>query len=118
MEHKKEIENLANDFQKCQEILVAIGDVNRQHMIVEMLRTGRCSGIRINEIIASTNLSKPTVSRHLKILKDAGLLKMRQEGTKHYYYFDPEPESMELLMDVFSRTMQITSSLPDRSGEQ
>lgn len=118
MHTKKDIENLANDFKKCQKILVAMGDVNRQHMILEMMKMGDCSGVRVNKITNSTNLSRPAVSHHLQILKDAGILKMRKEGTKNYYYFDPDMESFELLMDVLRRTIQITSSLPDRSGKE
>lgn len=115
---KKDIGNLAEDFKRCQKILVAIGDTTRQHMILEMMKLGKCSGVRVNEITESTNLSRPAVSHHLQILKDAGLLKMRREGTKNYYYFDPDMEGMELLMSVLKRTMQITSGLPDRSGEE
>lgn len=114
----EDIENLAKDFQKCQKILVALGDVNRQHMILEMMKMGSCClGVRVNEITKSTNLSRPAVSHHLQILKDVGILKMRREGTKNYYYFDPDMESFELLADVLKRAMQITASLPDRSGD-
>ena len=35
---RKDIENLASDFEKCQKILVALGDENRQHMILEMMK--------------------------------------------------------------------------------
>lgn len=117
MHTQKEIEELAEDFKKCQKILVAIGDVNRLHMIVEMMKMGNCSGVRVNEITKCINLSRPAVSHHLQILKEAGILKMRREGTKNYYYFDPDMESFELLTDVLKRTMKITSELPDRSGK-
>lgn len=117
MDMKKEIEKLAEDFKRCQKILTALGDANRQHMILEMMKMGDCSGVRVNEITENTNLSRPAVSHHLQILKDAGLLKMRREGTKNYYYFDPDMESLELLMDVLERTVQITANLPDRSGD-
>lgn len=115
---KSEIENLAQDFKKCQKVLIALGDVNRQHMILEMMKMGSCSGVRVNEITKSTNLSRPAVSHHLQILKNAGILKMRREGTRNYYYFDPDMESFGLLSDVLNRTLQITSSLPDRSGDE
>lgn len=117
MHTKKEIEDLAADFKKCQKILVALGDVNRQHMIVEMMKLGNCSGVRVNEITQCTNLSRPAVSHHLQILKEAGILQMRREGTRNYYYFDPDMESFGLLTDVLHRTIQITLSLPDRSGD-
>lgn len=40
---------------------------------------------------------------------------MRKEGTKNYYYFDPDQTSFELLINVLQKTISITSSLPDRS---
>lgn len=115
MNMKEEIQHLAEDFKKCQKILVALGDINRQHMILEMMKMGDCFGVRVNEITACTNLSRPAVSHHLQILKDAGILKMRKEGTRNYYYFDPDMESFELLAGVLEKTIQITSGLPDRS---
>lgn len=118
MNRKKDIEKLAEDFKRCQKILIAIGDANRQHMILEMMKMGDCSGVRVNEITESTNLSRPAVSHHLQILKDAGILKMRREGTKNYYYFDPDMESFELLINVLRKTMEITANLPDRSGNE
>lgn len=45
------------------------------------------------------------------------LLKMRREGTKNYYYFDPDMKSFELLIGVLQKAVSITSALPDRSLE-
>lgn len=45
----------------------------------------RC-GMNVNEITGKTSLSRPAISHHLKILKDAGLVNIRQEGTANYYY--------------------------------
>lgn len=50
-----------------------------------------------------------------KILKDAGILKMRREATRNYYYFDPDMKSFELLISVLQKAVSITSELPDRS---
>ena len=33
-----------------------------------------------------TSLSRPAISHHLKILKEAGIVDIRQEGTANYYY--------------------------------
>ncbi len=114
---RKDIENLASDFKKCQKILVALGDENRQHMILEMMKMEKCSGVRVNEITERTHLSRPAVSHHLQILKNAGILKMRREATKNYYYFDPDMKSFNLLIDVLQQAMKITSEIPDRKGE-
>lgn len=55
-----------------------------------MMQMGDCSGVRVGEITERTHLSRPAVSHHLQILKDAGILKVRKEATKNFYYFDPD----------------------------
>ncbi len=80
--HKEEIQRLAEEFERCQKILLALGDENRQHLMLEMMRIGDCRGVRVGTITEKTHLSRPAVSHHLQILKDAGILKVRREGTK------------------------------------
>ncbi|CAI3251434.1 zinc-binding dehydrogenase [Enterococcus cecorum] len=41
-------------------------------------------------ITEKTHLSRPAVSHHIKILKDAGVVEMRKEGTKNYYYLETD----------------------------
>lgn len=77
-----DIKTLATVFAACQKILLAFGDENRQHLILEMMQMGQCEGVRVGEITARTNLSRPPVSHHLRILKDAGIL--YQSGAWHY----------------------------------
>lgn len=117
MHTKKDMERLAEDFESCQKILTAIGDENRQHLILEMMKMGNCSGVRVGDITEKTHLSRPAVSHHLKILKDAGIIKVRKEATMNFYYFDPDMASFEKLIDVLRKSIEITSELPDRSGE-
>ena len=106
---------LADNFKACTKILTAIGDETRQHLILQMMHFGNCNGVRVCEITEKTNLSRPAVSHHLQILKDAGIVKMRKEGTKNYYYFDPEMESFEKLVSTLQLAMEISRRLPDRS---
>ena len=117
MDIRKQVAVLSEDFAACTKILTALGDETRQHLILEMMRFGNCSGARVCEITEKTNLSRPAVSHHLQILKDAGIVKMRKEGTKNYYYFDPEMESFEKLVAALQLAMDISRTLPDRSGE-
>lgn len=108
---------LAGEFKACRKTLLALGDENRQHLILEMMQMGKCSGVRVGAITEKTNLSRPAVSHHLQILKDAGLVKMRREGTKNYYYFDADNEEMNRLINMLVHAKNIMESLPDRSGE-
>lgn len=115
MADREKIELLAEQFNDLRGILVALGDENRQHLILEMMKSGKCSGMRVGEITEKTNLSRPAVSHHLQILKSAGIVKMRREATKNYYYFDVDSRSLELLGETLANIKGIMSSLPDRS---
>lgn len=115
MHTKEDIDKLTKEFGQCQKILVALGDENRQHMIMEMMKMGNCSGVRVNEITEKTHLSRPAVSLHLQILKDAGISKIRREAAKNYYYFDPDMKRFEPLIGILQKSISITAELPDRS---
>ena len=114
----QQVERLSRDFAACSKMLAAIGDETRQHLILEMLKIGDCNGVRVGAITEKTNLSRPAVSHHLKIMKDAGLVKVRKEGTMNFYYFDPEMEALERLANTLQLAVEITRALPDRSGEK
>lgn len=118
MENHSEITALADEFKSVQKVLIALGDENRQHLILEMMQMGDCSGVRVGKITARTHLSRPAVSHHLQILKDAGIVKMRREGTRNYYYFDAEPQSLNKLAVMLEHVKKIMAELPDRSGEE
>lgn len=116
MENKNKLKKLTNDFEECREILIALGDETRQHLIIEMLKIGNCNGVRVGEITERSHLSRPAISHHLKILKSTGILKVRNEGTKNYYYFDPETESFKKLISMLQLAKEISQDLPDRSS--
>lgn len=115
MEIHEKASILANNLASCSKILTAIGDETRQHLILEMMKMGNCRGVRVCEVTEATNLSRPAVSHHLQIMKDAGIVKVRKEGTKNYYYFDPEMESLEKLIATLRLAVEISDALPDRS---
>ena len=49
-DHQNEISRLAEEFESCRKILLALGDENRQHLILEMMRMGQCRGVRVGAI--------------------------------------------------------------------
>jgi len=62
-------------------IFYALSDPIRLE-IINYLRNGeKC----VCEIVPHLNLIQPLVSRHLKILKDAGIVRFRKDGTKRMY---------------------------------
>ena len=116
--HREEVNRLAEEFESCQKILIALGDENRQHLMLEMMRMEHCGGIRVGTITEKTNLSRPAVSHHLRILKDVGILKVRREGTKNYYYFDADMEAMNRLIQMLQHARNIMDQLPDWSSDK
>ena len=66
--------------------LDALGDANRR-AIVERLRAGDRS---VQELADALPISRPAVSRHLRLLKDAGLVTDRAEGTRRLYRLHDE----------------------------
>ena len=107
MEEVEEIRKLAAELQNCQKILTAIGNENRLHLMVSMMQMNNFMGVRVGEIRECTNLSRPAVSHHLQVLKKDGILAIRKEGTKNYYYFDTKCESFDKLIEMFEHAKTI-----------
>src|SRR3954454_13049559 len=63
----------------------ALGDPTRR-AIFERLREGPRA---VGELAATLPVSRPAVSQHLRVLKDAGLVLDRQEGTRRLYRLAP-----------------------------
>jgi DNA-binding transcriptional ArsR family regulator len=56
--------------------------------IVETLKTGERA---VNDIVDRVDIHQSGVSRHLRILSEAGFVQMRPEGTKRFYSLRAEP---------------------------
>lgn len=63
----------------------ALGDATRR-AIVEGLRDGERT---VGDLAADLPVSRPAVSQHLGVLKAAGLVLERPQGTRRYYRLDP-----------------------------
>lgn len=75
-------------FHECMPLFIALGDEMRLS-IIEVLshaaQSGKKDGLNVNEITRQVKLSRPAISHHLKILKDSGLVQVRESGTSNYY---------------------------------
>ena len=66
--------------------LTALADPTRRR-IFERLRSGPQA---VGALARKMPVSRPAVSQHLKVLKEAGLVADRPEGTRRVYYIDPD----------------------------
>ncbi|HEY6879124.1 MAG TPA: metalloregulator ArsR/SmtB family transcription factor [Polyangiales bacterium] len=69
------------------EMFAALGEPNRLR-IVELLRTGPCP---VNELVDRLQLNQPQVSKHLRVLKDVGLVEARPRAQQRVYALRVEP---------------------------
>ena len=76
---------MANDVTAAR-VFDAMGDPTRRQ-VLELLRDGERAVV---ELAAELPVSRPAVSQHLRVLKGAGLVTERREGTRHLYRVDPE----------------------------
>jgi|SRR5579871_1179226 len=65
--------------------LAALADPTRRR-VMETLRSGPRA---VGDIARGMPVSRPAVSQHLKVLKEAGLVTDRADGTRRVYYIDP-----------------------------
>jgi len=77
--------------------LNALGDPTRL-TIFEMLGN---SPRAVNELAAGLPVSRPAVSQHLRVLKDARLVHDRRQGTRRIYELNPE--GLAMLRDHFAK---------------
>ena len=80
----RKMSELGQEFATCRDAFIALGDESRQLIFMQLLQN--YGGMRVGELTDTVGLSRPTVSHHLKILKDAGLVSVYSVGTKNFYH--------------------------------
>jgi DNA-binding transcriptional ArsR family regulator len=68
-------------------VLRALADESRRTML-ETLTSGPATA---GELAATLPIARPGVSRHLRVLREAGLVEVRQEAQRRVYSLRPEP---------------------------
>ncbi len=76
------------------DIFDVIADATRRDILAylrerqELVQTGESS---VSEIVVALEISQPTVSKHLKVLRDNGLVSVREDGQHRFYRLNSEP---------------------------
>ena len=68
-------------------VFAALADPTRRRLL-ELLAAGERSA---GELAREFDISRPGVSRHLRVLREAGLVRARGEGQRRLYSVDPGP---------------------------
>jgi DNA-binding transcriptional ArsR family regulator len=65
----------------------AVSEPQRRR-ILDLLREGERP---VGELVARLRLSQPGVSKHLRVLREAGLVRVRRDGRRRWYGLEAEP---------------------------
>lgn len=77
------------------DIFGVIADATRRDILQVLLeRHQRDAEASVSEIVGQLEISQPTVSKHLKVLREVELVRVREDGQHRYYSLDPEPLEM------------------------
>ncbi|MHA7276950.1 ArsR/SmtB family transcription factor [Arthrobacter sp. HLT1-21] len=73
----------------------------------EILGSLRSGDKAVGELVIELEVSQPTVSKHLKVLREAGLVSMRAQGQRRFYSLSPAPlREIELWLGSFELPAQ------------
>lgn len=68
-------------------LLLVLADPTRREIMTLLAERERAAG----ELVAAFALSQPAISRHLRVLREAGLVRVRDEGRQRIYRLDAAP---------------------------
>ncbi|AVG23455.1 ArsR family transcription repressor [Pontimonas salivibrio] len=91
MGNMDEVRAIARD---CSEIFLALGDHQRQDILILLATEGP---LNVTEITRNMDLSRPSVSHHLKVLKSAGLVSVESKSRENFYTAQWADASAKLL---------------------
>jgi DNA-binding transcriptional ArsR family regulator len=104
-------------------VFAALHDPTRR-AVLERLRHGPRP---VGEIARGLPVTRPAVSQHLKVLKEAGLVADRSEGTRRIYHIDPEglgamrawlDQFWEAALDAFAAEVERAARTGDKKEDK
>lgn len=69
------------------DVFAVIAEATRRDILVSL----RAGDKAVGELVQELEASQPTISKHLKVLREADLVTMRAQGQKRYYALNPQP---------------------------
>ena len=96
-----------------QSAMDALGDPTRRAIFEQLRRGPRAVG----EIAGELPVSRPAVSQHLRVLKKAGLVSERRDGTRRLYRLDPDglAEVRRYFDDFWSEALAAFKAVAEQS---
>lgn len=97
MKENKDYQHILALFRESVPVFDVLSDITRQSII--MLLADENEGLNVNTITELMPLSRPGISHHLKVLKQAGIVYNKKNGTENYYFLTLK-QPIEKLKDL------------------
>lgn len=94
------------NYQKLAELLKVVAEPNRLK-IIEILSCGEMCAC---DILSYFNFTQPTLSHHLKVLENSGLVVVKKKGKWHHYSLNPKKASF--IVNELTKIMSNTENCP------
>ena len=101
------------------DIFEAIADPTRRQLMETLLASNLAGGtgeLTVTELVEKTGFGQPTVSKHLKTLREVGLVAAREEGQKRFYSVTPEP--LEEIEDWMINFLSLGFDAEEEDGDE
>jgi len=96
------------------DIFDVISDATRRDLLERLLAIGPEGELSVGALVEQTGLSQPTVSKHLKVLREQGLVSVREEAQHRFYRLDERPlESVAGWLAAFLPQAEVPAVAPE-----
>ena len=82
------VSNLRRGIPAAASTFAALGDATRLSLLTRLSRGQRCS---IAQLTHGSHLTRQAITKHLRVLARAGIVRCRQSGREMLYEFQPQP---------------------------
>lgn len=86
--HRNYMRAIPREWRAMARVFVALGDEHRQRILLTFEQGER---LTVGQIAEVSTLSRPAVSHHLKILREAGVLDREKVGRESYFWINRVP---------------------------
>ena len=100
---------LAQEFQTLRPLFAALGDETRQLIFLALLESDQV-GLRVGELAQRTHLSRASLSRHLRVLCQAEVVRVHREGARNYYYANADTSQWSAFQSLADHVAAVVRS--------
>ena len=97
------VQDVITLFHQAEPLFIALGDPNRQQIVAQLLQTHKLS---VNQIADATPLSRPAISHHLKLLRQASIVSVERVGTQRLYHLADEAAGQLDLLEALAKAIR------------